>query len=245
MNVELRQPPSARDIEVFRHVQLLGNSTWSTAERFQISQTRVRQIISRVRQWLAENLPEQTDEQREGELRLAQHLAAERMQTLYCQTMTDWNQTHDSKSLRHTLRVTAAMARMGIVAGKLDELMAVEDGEGKAESGEPKAEVEAERRKVEAEVALSPPVRDFSPATVSAEAERRRREFFGNGNVARSEGYVVPTPLSKDADEAEIKHWIALLSDSSRSPSAKPIGKRGTGIVSEVRLEPGKEVSIR
>ena len=99
MNAELRLPPSVRDFRVFHDVKILGCSTWREAQVFKISQTRVRQIVCRVSQWLADNLPEQTDLEREKEVRLAQQVAAERLQQMYHETMDLWRETHDSKYL--------------------------------------------------------------------------------------------------------------------------------------------------
>ena len=52
MSTSLRLPPSGRDYRVYQRVVVDGASTWKTAEELKISQTRVRQIVRRVAEWL-------------------------------------------------------------------------------------------------------------------------------------------------------------------------------------------------
>ena len=54
MTTTLKLPPSERDFNIFEAVHLQGCSTWHMADRYRISQTRVRQLIERVTLWLAE-----------------------------------------------------------------------------------------------------------------------------------------------------------------------------------------------
>ena len=259
MYVPLRLPPSNRDFRVFRDVQILGNSTWETAERHHISQTRVRQIVQHVKRWLAENLPEESEEEQARELRLARHLAAERMQALYSETMTCWSQTHDAKYLRHSLRIASAMARIGIVAGKLEEMMVGEDEEGsgfghpegtrgsgqetkKAESGEPKAEIDS-----------APPVGDFSANGESQEVSKRREAFMNELRLQMDGGYILPPVPAVDADEETIRDWLALLSAKAcvargfdEAAAREPVSPPPTepDAISEVRFGPDQEVSV-
>ena len=240
MNAELRLPPSARDFQVFHDVKILGCSTWREAQVFKISQTRVRQIVSRVSQWLADNLPEQTDLEREKEVRLAQHVAAERLQEMYCETMDLWRETHDSKYLRNAMRAATAMGRMGVVAGKLDEMLVRdEEEEGKAESGKRKAEPEAESGKPKAENASSPPVGDFSGNSAGGDAQQRRQEFLRGGNAVAVEGYVLSPRITEKEDIEVIKNWVELL----RAAGVKPKAESGEPIT-EVRVQPEEPVTV-
>ena len=271
MYVPLRLPPSNRDFRVFREVQILGNSTWETAERHHISQTRVRQIVQHVKRWLADQLPEESDEERAKEVRLARHLAAERMQSMYSETTTLWSQTHDPKHLRHSLRVASAMARLGIVAGRLEEMMAGEEeavvsrqwsvggereGQEKAESGKPKAEgrePEAESGKPKAEVDSGPPVGDFSANGDSREVRKRREAFLKELRLQMDGGYILPPVPAADADEETIRDWLALLTEKAcvargviteatrETVDTPPVGEKA---VSEVRFGPEQEVSL-
>ena len=80
MSTSLRLPPSGRDYGVYRRVVVDGASTWKTAEELKISQTRVRQIVRRVAEWLAQTFPSDADLTEEALLRLGQHVAADRLQ---------------------------------------------------------------------------------------------------------------------------------------------------------------------
>jgi len=73
-------PPSERDFEIYEAVQVGNCSTYSQALKWEISQTRVRQIVRRVVEWLAEVLPPQTKIAREQEIHLARQIAADRYQ---------------------------------------------------------------------------------------------------------------------------------------------------------------------
>jgi hypothetical protein len=86
-----RLPPSGRDFEVFEHVTVDGGTTRSAAQEFKISQTRVCQVLERVRDWLDEVAPATADEQvTKKHLQLAEGLAADRLDSLYSQAMTGW-----------------------------------------------------------------------------------------------------------------------------------------------------------
>jgi hypothetical protein len=86
-----RLPPSGRDFEVFEHVVTDGGTTRSAAHEFKISQTRVCQIMERVRAWMDEVSPAPADEQEtKKQLQLAEGLAADRLDSLYSQAMTGW-----------------------------------------------------------------------------------------------------------------------------------------------------------
>jgi hypothetical protein len=124
MNAQFPLPPSERDFEVFRDVHTCGLSTRSVAERHEISQTRVRQIVRRVAQWLAEVLPPQAEIAKENEVRLARHIAADRFQH-YQETMSDyWQQTKAPKFMGLIIRLITAQARLGVVSGLIDGLAA-------------------------------------------------------------------------------------------------------------------------
>src|SRR3954449_1247261 len=53
-----KAPPSARDFQVFHRAAIEGQPTREVAWQFEISQTRVCQIVKRVRVWLWEVLPD-------------------------------------------------------------------------------------------------------------------------------------------------------------------------------------------
>ena len=76
MTVTFQQPPSSRDFEVYQAVHAERLSTREAATRHGVSQTRVRQLVKRVAQWLSIVLP-QADMAQENESRLAQHITAD------------------------------------------------------------------------------------------------------------------------------------------------------------------------
>src|SRR5690349_3243065 len=124
MSISLSFPPSARDFQVYQRVTLEAATTRQAAADFAISQTRVRQIIQRVSQWLAETLPPRTDATDASHLNLAQHLAADRLQYLYGQAMHGWRLTSEAKYAGVLLRCIAAQGKMPVIPGTLDALIA-------------------------------------------------------------------------------------------------------------------------
>jgi hypothetical protein len=84
-------PPSERDFEVFACVVVDGGTTRLAATQFSISQTRVCQVLDRVRDWLGEVLPAAPEkEATPQQLDLARRLAADRLDHLYGQALVGW-----------------------------------------------------------------------------------------------------------------------------------------------------------
>ena len=88
-----RLPPSWRDFEVYRTVIVGGKSTREAAEEFRLSQTRVCQIVERMRAWQAEVLPAESPLPADGLLRLSQNIACERIDFLYGEAMAAWRRS--------------------------------------------------------------------------------------------------------------------------------------------------------
>jgi len=95
MNSSPHFPPTDRDFQVYQRVVLEAATTRQTAADFSLSQTRIRQIVLRVSQWLAESLPGRTDATDAAYLHLAQHVAADRLQHIFGQAMRDWRATSE------------------------------------------------------------------------------------------------------------------------------------------------------
>ena len=115
-------PPSSRDLEIHRQNLIEHLSTRRLAELHKISQTRVRQIVYRVCQWLAAMLPVPTEADLEQEKRLAVHIAAAALQHQIEQLQTLFDATYDPKYLRQQTRAILALARLGTSPGALDSL---------------------------------------------------------------------------------------------------------------------------
>ena len=99
-------------------------STRTIAQKHGISQTRVRQVVQRVSQWLAAALPVKTELEQEQETRLAQHLAADQLRNQLEDLRILWDATHDPKYFRQQTRVITALARLGILPGSIEALAA-------------------------------------------------------------------------------------------------------------------------
>src|SRR5215203_3504169 len=110
MSATFRLPPSERDFEVFFKVAFYSVSTREAAEFHNISQTRVRQLVILVGDWVAENLPELSEADLQKQVRLAQHIAANRLEHQHEVAMNHWNATGDPKYLRQATRINLAQA---------------------------------------------------------------------------------------------------------------------------------------
>jgi hypothetical protein len=117
-------PPSPRDFEIYEAIHIDGCSTRSQANLHEISQTRVRQIVRRVVEWLGQVIPPQAKVAKEQEVYLARQIAADRFQHQLEQMTELWNETKESKYAGLRMRLTIAQARLGVVSGILDGLAA-------------------------------------------------------------------------------------------------------------------------
>jgi hypothetical protein len=89
----MKLPPNARDFEVFEFVVVGGKSTRDAATKFGLSQTRICQIVERMRQWQAEVVPQESPIPEERRLRLARHVAVQRIEYLYGEVMEAWRRS--------------------------------------------------------------------------------------------------------------------------------------------------------
>jgi hypothetical protein len=117
-------PPTPRDFDILQMSHLLHVSTRQIADKHGISQTRVRQIVQRVCNWLAANLPAKTEADQEAEARLARHIAADQLQRQIEQLQNFFEATGDPKYLRQQTRVITSLARLGVIPGAIDALAA-------------------------------------------------------------------------------------------------------------------------
>ena len=148
-------PPSTRDFEIHRLSLVEFLSTRCIAEKFEISQTRVRQVVDRVAEWLTEMLPNPTEASQEKQKRYAIHLAAAQLQNQIELLRSIWTGTADPKYLRQQTRAILALARLGVPAGKLDALAAAAE-----EVQSPKSQVQNQQPST---LDLGPETLDFPP----------------------------------------------------------------------------------
>jgi hypothetical protein len=123
MSSTTKLPPSERDLEIYEAVHIAGCSTRSLAAKYRISQPRVRQIVRRVVEWLAEVLPPQTEVSKEKETHLARQIAADRFQFQLEEATRYWRKTKETKYASLRIRLTTAQARLGVVGGRLSALV--------------------------------------------------------------------------------------------------------------------------
>src|SRR5688572_2983425 len=117
-------PPSARDFFVYERVVIELASTRQVAAEANISQTRVRQIIGKVLDWLAETLPAKATLAGEAQLLVARHIAADRLEDLFRNANKKWLATDQCKYANLAIRVMAAQSKLPAVAGHYAALMA-------------------------------------------------------------------------------------------------------------------------
>jgi hypothetical protein len=117
-------PPSFRDFQVYQRVVVEAVSTRQAAAEFSRSQTRIRQIVQRVSQWLTENLPPQDDATDAALLRYAQHLAADRLSFFYSQAMDGWRAERQLKYFNLAIRLALAQSKLPVIPGTLECLAA-------------------------------------------------------------------------------------------------------------------------
>lgn len=84
-------PPTARHFDVYEFVAVLGHSTRQAAEKFQLSQTRVCQLVHKVVTFMAEVMPGMLEAVPEPQrLALSKNVAALRLEHLYQQSLAAW-----------------------------------------------------------------------------------------------------------------------------------------------------------
>jgi hypothetical protein len=166
-------PPSDRDLEIYESVCIARHSLRAAAELHNLSVTRIRQLVKRVTDWLAETLPPETDASREKQLQLARHIAADQIQYAQCELMDLWRQTQNPSYLLKTTRLSLAAARLGVVPGTIDGLIA--DALEEAQAAEtpdpfqatPTTEAHSEFCILNSEFPQPPPTGDCAPSPAS------------------------------------------------------------------------------
>ena len=124
MSTTVSLPPTERDFRIYERVVLGGISTRQAAGEFYLSQTRIRQVVQRVSGWLNENVPAQDEATDAAHLCYARHVAADRLEYFYQETMHCWRLERQPKYLGLAIRITTAQARLPVIPGTLDALAA-------------------------------------------------------------------------------------------------------------------------
>ena len=115
--------PSERDADVYRLIMIEGVSTRDAARQARVSQTRVRQIVQRVVQWLGETLPaEGAALPAEAALTVARHIAAERLELLYQHALHCWRESTHTKYASLAARLAVARSKLAVITTPSDRL---------------------------------------------------------------------------------------------------------------------------
>jgi len=166
MSASVSLPPSGRDFLVYQRVVAENASTRAVADEVRLSQTRVRQIVERVHQWLSATLPASEAEIDDAaRLRVGQHIAADRMEFLYRDTMQQWNNTKQPKFAGLLIRIIAAQAKIPAFAGTIEALAADVIEGPLPDDAAPSSSFDLQPSSLN-----PPPVRDCSPSSQPATA---------------------------------------------------------------------------
>jgi len=97
---EISLPPSPRDLELYEFVAVENHTSREAASAFGISQTRVRQVLARVVEFLVQAVPGDDDEHSaDQKLAAAQWTAGMRLDFLYSQALTMWRKSQEPTQL--------------------------------------------------------------------------------------------------------------------------------------------------
>jgi hypothetical protein len=220
MATKFRFPPSARDFALARAIDCEGLSTWQAAKRFGISQMRVRQIQARVADWTAEVLPPQMEAEAAARLRYAEHLASDRLEHHYQETMEQWRATHQTRFLMQAMRVALAAGKLAAPSGRI-EALAADAIEG------PLADWESGVGDRESAIAASdPPEEDFSVGDESMDQPVIAREGDSRASPERRELLELLRAAPRGASDALSERTRSLLSPA------------GVGAITQIRITP-------
>jgi len=218
------RPPSQRNFQVHYFLQE-GGTTREAAARFGISQTRVRQVERQVVGWAAQVLPVESEAEAAGLARVAQSVAADRLEHFYQQTMREWNATHQPKFLNLALRVTMATVRL---PGRAYEIGAAEADllEPEGEEASPRSKVQGPKLTEGKPVSVAPPVGACSEQEADSEESSvlPQRENDANASGGRLSELLRTAP----------QQALAAL-----SPPARSLLSGGDGnVITQLRLTP-------
>lgn len=158
--------------------------------------------MKRVAEWVALALPPQSDVRRERQAALAQHLAADRLHFAYQELMELWRQTQEPKYLGQTIRISFALAKLGVIPGTAEGLIA------DAEDGllPPLADELPETENAVTQASGSaPPVEDCS----GAETETADQGSAANPPIAATDGSIGSYNEQPSVDTPAVKSPIA------------------------------------
>jgi hypothetical protein len=207
-NMRPKLPPTERDFEIYRRVKFECVSTRDAAGDFNLSQTRVRQIVTRVVEYLVESVPASVrDDDSSEQLYVAEQLARAQLEFLYEKAIRAWERSERPARpgeprlgkvcyLSLATRITMCMAKVPV---HLPPTLRIDEEEERAEEAERQAEEKAER----AYSRLVPLNEECSARAVSSAAGTPD----GRPTVAASEP-AEGTYKTLDEIKAEARHTV-------------------------------------
>jgi len=248
MQTELKLPPSGRDFQVYQRVIVDAASTRQVASEFSLSQTRVRQVVQRVSQWLITELPAASKEQAQVQLWLARNVAADRLQSLYGEMMARWRKLHDTKNFGMALRVITAQSKLPALPGLLEGLT-TDASEELLDSG-----IEIRTSQVDDQ---PPPTSNSlpssGPATFDVETLTPAAPPAGDCSPAAETGPVVSAPPSQSPaampdttmTSDEQANEVRTARRAFFGPAQQPVAQAADRPLAEQRISPPLKIDGR
>jgi hypothetical protein len=233
MSVSFPLPPTSRDLLVYERITVDCVSTREVAAALGISQTRVRQIVKKVLHWLAQTLPADSDLDKEAALRVAQHIAADRLQRYLIEADRLWKQTLQAKYANLCFRIITAQSKIPAFPGDLEALAAdaiergadipvCQDGETERQSDggtQGKTNVSPSLPpSVPPSSASPPPPRDCSPKPTSPASDARPQASQPSPSSSRPEPSAELPPTKSAARKTFLSPAHPLAAPGDQSP---------------------------
>ena len=216
-------PPSERDFQVFRFVRVETNTTRAAAQVFAISQTRVRQVVSRVAEYLlavAREGVEEDEEERAGSLSVAEQIARMQLEYLYQQAMHSWN---DSQKMNGLGQVSLGQTRYLSLAARISILMSKVPMHAPPRTRE---EVEEESDDAQDD---APPVEDCSVNAMSRPDGEEPRSPAVAANGDQSASYKSFEAIKAEVRRRFLRPAQVEATSGDESPEGSECDADGTG----------------
>lgn len=211
-NTAAKLPPSERDFQVYRFVRVETNSTRAAAQVFAISQTRVRQVVSRVVEYLlavAREGLEEDEEERAGSVVVAEQIARMQLEYLYQTAIGAWNESQAKNGLGQT---SLGQVRYLSLAARISLLMS------KVPMHAPPRTREEELEEFDEAEEHAPPARDCSPRPLSR-PEREQQ----SPPVVETKAFQPASYKSLDEIKAEVRKSFLRPAQAETAADDEPL----------------------
>jgi len=185
-------PPSQRDFEIYRFVKIERHSTRQAAKEFNLSQTRVRQVIEAIIEYLVESVPLDDEGKRVDRLQVAEQLAREQLDFLYGQAITWWHQSVHGFHSGQALPKPAYLALAARITMCMTRVPVHKSPQWAEESDEPARDLERSR----------------AGGTPTPRGERPPVEDCSANAVSRADGAAIDQPAVAESDLCETPYEL-------------------------------------